>query len=411
MTRIPLRKLGILLVLAGLAVGLAACAGQKATVKFGVLMSFTGDLASYGQDISEGADLAAKHINEAGGILGTKVEALQRDDGTSPQVGTDAARKLVDIDKVPGIVGALSSGVTLAVANSVTIPGKVVQISPASTAPDLTYLQDDDFVFRTTASDALQGVVLGGMAKQLGFNTASTLYVNNPYGQGLSRQFAESFRAAGGTVLAEVSHEQIQPNYQAEVRSAMQGNPDVILALSYPESASIYLKEIIAAGYTGKFMFCDGTKSPELITTVGAQYLNGTYGTAAAAVDTETGQVFRQAYEAEYGELPPKPYIGEAYDAFVLLALAAQKAGKADGTAIRDNLRAVANPPGEVVGPGVEGIKRAIDLIKQGKDINYEGAAGSQDFDAAGDVRTPIEVWKIENGQIVRVQLVEVPVQ
>ena len=106
--------------------------------------------------------------------------------------------------------------------------------------------------------------------------------------------------------------------------------------------------------------------------------------------------------------MPPKPYIGEAYDAAVIIALAAQKAGKADGTAIRDAIRFVANPPGEKVGPGVEGIKKALQLLKEGKDINYEGVAGSQDFLDTGDVIGTIQVWKIKGGDIV-VERYELP--
>jgi len=85
----------------------------------------------------------------------------------------------------------------------------------------------------------------------------------------------------------------------------------------------------------------------------------------------------------------------------VIIALAAQKAGKADGAAIQKAIREVANPPGEPVGPRPEDIKKAIQLIKEGKDINYEGVAGSQDFDANGDVVGTIEVWKVVGGKIV----------
>ena len=104
------------------------------------------------------------------------------------------------------------------------------------------------------------------------------------------------------------------------------------------------------------------------------------------------------------------PFVAETYDAVVLIALAAEKAGTTtDSAKIRDALRDVANPPGEVVGPGVDGIRRALELIRDGKDINYEGAAGSQDFDENGDVLSTIEIWKIENGEIVSTGRFELP--
>ena len=94
----------------------------------------------------------------------------------------------------------------------------------------------------------------------------------------------------------------------------------------------------------------------------------------------------------------------------MLVALAAAKAGSTtDAVAIRDALRSVANPPGEVVGPGVEGIKRALMLIAEGKDVNYEGAAGSVDFDENGDVSGTIEIWKVEDGEIKSTGRFELP--
>ena len=89
------------------------------------------------------------------------------------------------------------------------------------------------------------------------------------------------------------------------------------------------------------------------------------------------------------------------YDAAVVIALAAAKAGEgADSEAIRDALRSVSNPPGEIVGPGVEGIMRALALIADGEDLNYEGASGAVDFDENGDVAGTIEIWKVEGGEI-----------
>ena len=94
----------------------------------------------------------------------------------------------------------------------------------------------------------------------------------------------------------------------------------------------------------------------------------------------------------------------------MLIALAAAKAGTTtDSVAIRDALRSIANPPGEAVGPGVEGIKKALMLIDEGKDINYEGAAGTVDFDENGDVTGYIEIWKVEGGEIKSTGRFELP--
>ena len=99
-----------------------------------------------------------------------------------------------------------------------TGPGKIVQISPASPPrPRLTDANDDDFLFRTTISDAAQGIVLANLAQDEGLSTVCTLYVNNAYGKGLSNAFTAAFTALGGTVTKEVPHEQSQTTYATEL--------------------------------------------------------------------------------------------------------------------------------------------------------------------------------------------------
>ena len=380
-----------------------------ADIKVGTLMSHTGPLKEYGPPIKDGAVLAAKQMAAAG----FEIQLFHEDSETSPIPGTNAAKKLVDVNRVVAIVGALSSGVTLAVAESVTIPNNVILISPASTNPLMTVLPADegkDFLFRTCPSDALQGVVAGKLAASYN-KTVSILYVNNAYGQGLSEVFKETFEDVyHGKVLAMVPHdEKASESYTAELKKALAGNPDRLLAYSYPEHAKVYLKEAIEFYKYGKFLFCDGTKSEDIVKVLGAKRLEGQKGTAPGTVGGEAFDKFNAYYKAEFGRLPPKPFITNAYDATAVIGLAAY-AAKVKGLPltsrnIRDNMRFVANPPGEVVIPGE--FKKAFALLKQGKQINYEGAAGSVDFDKYGDVVTPIEIWEFRGGELKTVELME----
>ncbi len=402
-------RLVILLAIALIIMVVGGCAPKAAEappLKIGQLNTFTGDLSYFGVEHRKASALAVDHINLAGGVLGSAVTIVARDTQTNPLVGVDAARALVDIDKVAAIVGALSSGVSIAVTESVTAPNNILQISAASTSPAITGLADNDFLFRTTVSDAAQGVVLARLALELGYNTASALYINNAYGEGLAEQFKTTFEKEGGTVQELVPHEGVQPTYASELTKATAGSPDVLVVVSYPISAETYLREAMEGGYISTFLFVDGTKSAAMNETVGWDKLEGTYGTAPGVEVTAEGQAFREDYVSAFAvELPPEPYIDTTYDAVVLIALAAEKAGTTtDSAAIRDALRDIANPPGEIVGPGVDSIKRALYLIQEGKDINYEGAGGSQDFDANGDVFTTIEIWKIEGGAIVSIR-------
>ncbi|RIA55262.1 ABC transporter substrate-binding protein [Dichotomicrobium thermohalophilum] len=387
--------------LAAAAFGVALAApAQAESLKIGALMPMTGDLQAYGEADVTGVQFAVKQINAAGGVNGEEVEIVIADTQTKPQAGVDAAQKLINVDGVHAIVGALSSGVTIPVAKTVTSREGVPQISNASTSPTITKLQDNDFLFRSVPSDAYQGVELAKLVQEKGFSNVSILYVNNDYGQGLADAFAEAFE---GEVSASIAFEQGQASYRGELQQAAGGGAEALVLIGYPESGSVILRQSLEGGYLDKFIFTDGMKAPEIIERVGAQFLNGAFGTVPQAKDTEGLRVFREAYTAEYGDLPPKPYYDTAYDAAMVIALAAQKAGSSDPEAIRDNLRDVANAPGETILPGEW--QKAVKLLADGQDINYEGASGSVDFDKNGDVPGTIGHWEIQDGKIVDVRV------
>ena len=375
----------------------------------GHLNAFTGSLSYFGESHAKSVDLAAEHINRAGGIQSGQVRLVHRDTGVNPVQGVASAEELVNAHGVVAIVGALASGVTIPVATSVTIPNGVLQVSGASTAPGITVLADNDFLFRTSLSDASQGVILADLANELGYQTVGILYINNAYGEGLANQFTESFTAMGGTVTASVPHEDSQPTFVSELERATEGDPDVLVAISY-QQAEVYLREALEGGYTDTFLFVDGTKIPESFEAIGWDLLEGSHGTGPGFEANPSTQAFIDSYRNAYGVEPAHPFMNETYDAMVLIGLAAAKAGNTtDSAAIRDALREVANGPGEVVMAGEEGIRRAMELIAQGQDINYEGAAGSVEMDENGDVVSGhIEVWKIEGGEIVSVRQVPV---
>jgi branched-chain amino acid transport system substrate-binding protein len=373
----------------------------------GTLLDYTGPLKEFGPNIKNGCVLAEKQLREAG----LDVILFHEDSETSAIPGTNAAKKLVEVNKVSAIVGSLASGVTIPVAESITIPNGIVQISPASTSPLITVLptdKDKDFLYRTCPSDSLQGVIAGTLAWELGHKTASVLYVNNPYGQGLAEEFKKSFEKAGGKVLAMVPHdEKAAESYTAELKKALEEKPDVVCAYSYPEHGKVYIKEAIEFFKFKNFLYCDGTKSFDIIKAVGWTSVDGQYGTVAASASGDTFDMFAKDYEKEFGKLPPLPYITNGYDAVAAIGLAAYackvKGLSITGINIRDNLRYVANPPGEVIKPGE--FKKAFELLNQKKDINYEGASGSVDFDKNGDVITPIEIWQYKGGDIKTVRL------
>jgi len=372
-------------------------------ITIGSLLPMSGDLAAYGQCVQQGVQLAVKQLNEAGGPLDMPLNVAFRDSQTDPTALRDAAEKLVNVDKVPAIVGPM---IRSDVATPVTAPNHVVIISPSNTPTWVTTLEDDDYTFRTTSSDAIQGKVLGKLAWDRGYKTAAILYINDPYGGGLAEHAKKWFEESGGKVLEIAAYEPGAVSYTMQLKKLARGNPDVLILIGYPESGIVIIREALSDRLFSQFMFPDGMQSQQIIDSIGGDYLEGMYGTGPGAADTVSYANYLKAYEAEYGEKPATAFSENAYDGAIVVALAIQAAGQAafeedPGKAIRDHLRKVANPPGEKISASVEGFKQAFKLLKEGKDIDYEGAAGSINFDEHGDTLTPIQIWKIENGEIV----------
>jgi ABC-type branched-subunit amino acid transport system substrate-binding protein len=378
----------------------AAPAGAQ-NVKIGAIMSTTGPLQVFGEAGLNGIQLAIDQVNDAGGLLDQQVELVAADDATNPQVGVDAAQRIVNVDGVVGIIGALSSGVTIPIATTVSATAGVPQISTASTSPVITTLDDNGFLFRTTPHDALQGAVLADVITQQGIEKVAVVYVNNDYGKGLADAFAESY---GGEVTASVAYEERQASYRGELSRAAQGDPEALIMIAYPGDGIPMIRQALEEGFFETFVFTDGMKAAEVAEAAG-DALDGAFGTAPAGdPEAEAAKLFREMYEERYGELPPQPFIDTAYDATMLMALAIEKAGSTEGAAIRDALHEVANPPGETILPGE--FAKARELLAAGQDVNYEGAAGSQDFDEVGDVPGTYSHWAIEGGEIVEVELI-----
>jgi ABC-type branched-subunit amino acid transport system substrate-binding protein len=278
----------------------AVAPGQD--LKVGTLFDHTGALQEWGPLFQKAAQLAAKHLTAAG----FSIEFVHEDSQTAAIPAKKAAKKLMEVDKVAAILGSGSSGVTVPVAEEVTSPNDMLMISPGATSPFITMLPADrkkDFLFRTCPSDALQGVVLGKLAASR-YKSASVMYVNNPYGQGLAAQFRKSFHKRGGTVYTMIPHgEEVADSYVADLRHAYarvhltkpyrSGKSEVLCVFSYPEHAKVYVKEAIEVFDGQAFLFSDGSKSEKIAEAVGAENLEQAMGTTPGVAGGEAYAISR----------------------------------------------------------------------------------------------------------------------
>ncbi|QLG62529.1 ABC transporter substrate-binding protein [Halorarum salinum] len=352
------------------------------TLNHGVLMPVTGDLASLGGPIRDGAILPAAVLE--GEDIPFEIDVQEEDSQTDPQAGVQAASSFASAG-VPSVTGAASSAVSLQVYQQTFIPNGIVGCSPASTSPAITGLDDDNLIFRTCPSDALQGQVMAQVgSEEIGGSTASVMYVNNDYGQALNDSFVSSFEDEyGGTVQAEVAFEPEQASYTSPLSDAMGDGPEMLIVIGYPASGIQIFRDFYADyGTDTDIMVTDGLRDSTLPDEVGNDMTN-VYGTSPLAQGPGT-DAFNQQYEDEY-DRTPGVFNAQAYDATAVCLLANAAAGENDGDAIKEQMQAVANPnDGTEITP--ENLAEGFRLVAEGESVYYQGASSSVDFDENGDM-------------------------
>ena len=253
-------------------------------------------------------------------------------------------------------------------------------------------------MFRTVVSDSVQGEVAARLALTLGWERVATSYINNSFGNSLSTSFSENFEALGGTVTDQVSHELGQASYASELKKASVGDSEALITIAYTESSYTLLREAVEGGFFDKFMFFSASYNQDLFDELGPENFEGNFGLRPGSPLTPAREWFFDEFaRRELGDADT-PLLSETFDAAMLIALAIERADSVEPAAIRDALREVANPEGEIVGP--DDIPRALKLIRWGEDVNYVGASGELDFDVHGDVSGTMEIWRIASGKI-----------
>ncbi len=379
----------LLAALAVLAATVSAVPARADDVKLGSVAGATGPIAEIVAPILAARNLAAAHVNAQGGILGgNSLVLVLGDSQCDPKAAVDAAHKVVSLEQVVAVVGANCSGATNAMAQSVTIPAGIVSVSDASAAPSITALDDRDLVFRVAPSDTNKGAALARLAWDAGHRSLAVAHANDDYNSGIAEVFAATFVELGGTVTASEPHEPGKQSYRSEVAAlAGAGEADALALFAYYGGSGIsFLRNVLEADAFDTFLAADGMLDPSVIETLGAEALAGRLTIIQSDSDPENASLaaFAELYRAATDLDPNGPYVAHGYDATFLLALAIEKAGAADPSLISAALREIANAPGEVICPGEW--EKAVALIAAGEDINYEGASGPVDFDAAGDI-------------------------
>jgi branched-chain amino acid transport system substrate-binding protein len=393
---------------AALAASTAPTFAADCDITVGLVMELTGPAGEYGQAGAKSVEMAFRDFNDAGGIGGCKIVADTRDSQSQGNVAVDQATQLVNIKKVPVIIGGIISSVSIPILTSVTAPAGVVQVSPASSSPTLTELGRDGktngVFFRTITSDALQGTAAAKYAMDQGLKKIAIINVNSDFGVNMVREFATAYQKLGGTITSTTPYNEKQSSYSSEASAAMAGEPDALYLVSTPVDGATIARAWISGGGKQAFLLNDGMNSKDFIESVGAQYLENAYGTSSGTSPTASTEYFNSNYGAFSGGISPSaPAADRSYDAGAIVALAIAKAGKSDPVAIKAAMPEVVAEGGTPIHAGKEEFAKALQLIKDGKPVKYEGVIGPVSFDQYGDITGPFRLWKITKGEVTTV--------
>jgi branched-chain amino acid transport system substrate-binding protein len=345
--------------------GVVGCKPADETIGIGVAAPLTGEVASYGEKVKRASVLAEEEMNAAGGINGKKLRLILEDSRCDPATGVSVMKKLVDIDKVPVVLGETCSSVTLAMA-PIAEKNKVVLLTPISSNYKIT--DAGDYVFRLAPSDALQGRLVAKWIKELGYTKAAVIFVNNDYGVGLKDGFTKNFEELGGKVVLAEGFQQGARDFRAQLAKIKNAKVEVIFAPAYPEEAGQLLKQRKELNVAIPLIGTDPYHDPKIFDLAG-DAANGVMFADVAGGSGPGWDAFVKAYKAKYG-IEPDIVAAEAYDSVKVVAQVMSQAGFEPNK-----------------------IKEGLYTLK-----GYMGATGAIEFDKNGDnIMKSFQKFRIEH--------------
>ncbi|WP_235007244.1 ABC transporter substrate-binding protein [Haloarcula mannanilytica] len=366
--------------------------GGGESISIGTLFPVTGTNSAYGGGHQEAANLAAEEINEAGGPLDREIETINRDTEGNPSRAAQKFRTMINEEGIVGLVGPYSSGIGTTLA-PVARDNRVMEVSNGNTSPALATagVNEDNgvkYYGRTAPNDVQQALVMGRILNQrIEAETASFLYVDNPYGQGLAEQASENFE---GETLNMVGYSQQTNDYTSTLDSVFDGDPDAVGAVMYPGNGRTILNQWSQGGYGGQWVAAEAILAPQLLSDL-SDIVEGMLITSPQTANSET------FISNMGGEDAVTQFAPHAYDATYLEALAIQQAGEASGTAIAENIRSVSRSEGTTVGVGE--FQAGKEALANDESVNYDGASGSVDLNENLEPVVPYRILEVTDGE------------
>jgi ABC-type branched-subunit amino acid transport system substrate-binding protein len=388
---------GLLQSAAAFAATPAIAHAQNAPLTLGVLTPLTGAGSFDGPRMLKAMQAVADDINAAGGVLGRKVEFTIEDDETNPEAAVRAAHKLVDVNKVPVIMGTWASAVTTAVA-PVCWESKTF-LTTVSGADSITHLPHQGYLIRTQPNNELQATKHAQFIIKHGTKRVFILAIQAPFAEPTRKYLTEMLTPHGVQVTGYLVYDKDKTSYRSEVDQALRTKPDLLYLNGYAPDVAVVLRDLYRAGYDGD-RFCQSYALTEKsLQELPKEVTNGVITVQPSA---DLNSPAYAAASKRMGTASPDSYVAQATDWISIVTLTIAKAGAATGTAIRDNVRKITNSDGMKVYTAVDGLA----ALKEGKEIKYSGASGPCTFTDIGDISDcKFAFNRVDNGTFKSIEL------
>ncbi len=373
------KLISIFLALAAGIVLLPGVVSAQSPIKIGLIEPLTGPAARDGQNVVDGARLAEREINEAGGVLDRPIKLLLQDGKADPAESLSAAQKLLDRDQVHALIGAWASSATLAVMPLLQ-RYQVPLIVETSTSEKITEA-GNPWVFRTSSNSEIDANTLKPyLVRDLGLHKVAFMAANNDFGRAVVENWTRVLKAEGAQVLEVAYHKPGETNFAPTLTKIKNSDADSIVITSDVTTVANIVKQSYEMGLSGlKRVVTSGNPAEAIMRLAGEQASEGlllqNYWLPYAPPPGEeaASKRFVEAFEQRFPDRIPDKYATSGYDAVKLIAAAIKSAGSADPAKIRDALKTISMP----------------------------ALQGVIEFDEQGQARPYQSVSRIENGKPV----------
>lgn len=347
---------------------------QKKTgeITVGVILPLTGELASYGEPMKKGIEVALEKINTDEGKNGTKINLVYIDSQADTKIAVSGLQKLISVNGARYVIGDVSSSTTLAMV-PIAEQNKVFLLSPGAAAPKLKGISP--LFARNYPSSTDESIASAEFIKnRLKKDKSAIVYVTNEYGLGLAEMFEKKFTELGGQISMKEPYKFEESDFRTIIAKLRDAKPEVIYLAGNQKEMGKFMKQFGEAGITATIVSNISFLEPDCINIAG----KAADGTIVPIINfkpedpnTKSAHEFGVSYKAKFGEYPSFA-VALGYDAMMLMA----KAIKEGGT---DPIKGAA----------------AIRNLK-----GFDGALGALSF-TNGDVSVPVGFKIVKNGKAV----------